>query len=986
MTPTATLTPFPPPTDTPTPSHTATATQTTTPNPITPIPVSLQVINTHTPTPTIEVELNLPNWKAKMIETARLSNGGPVDFHLQCDAFGGLDGVVHLSAVSDPPWARVNVVPQVLSLPGSAIVTFTPPGNITRPASFRITVTAQAGDGIQVMEMSVNVDPGAVVVQDGGFWPTDTVPIYLTTDSRYDEQVGDVVRVGGRIGLGPPVDRVEVIARRGKGSDFTGIVPIPRGKSVFVIEVPVETQAMLEDIWTVDVQFSLPTAAGAVSWAGQIQIPVGAANQNAAPKSPTEIGKTSADPVSVGRFLAVGGAASSSLLEETITRLLSERYTDMVRERRFDERTLKVFSSRPLEEVDGNVSVPDPLVPSNNELLTQLALVPTDESLVLYLLGHSPARGTFLLRDGEELDIDAVGTALALHAQDAPTLVVVDCDFAGALAQTLYDTAGAPAENLLMAASTGSGTLSIAIFGTAGSDGTPVSFSDFFWDQISQSASTQGAFRIAFDRLLELQGPLVLQIPELIPDPGPDNLLASEVGSPHVEDLSVADVPDNNEPSFIQGPSSQSHVRNLPLVMDAVVSDDRDTSSQVMAHISLRDDPSTYVDRVMQPIQDATGEFRVEIDRFPGSLFDSNIASATQYLFSLLAEDGDRNAADPYLTSVNVESTDLLVDGFDVPRVLVTPVGVLRQGVFEAGVIPAPSGSEVSTDGTGIKITVVDGEGVGLLLDNLLELHSDGPVRFTVNVHASAPGAEVALAFFNMPLSGEPDGRLAYSQVRGNAIPANVYTPLDLIYQPPDGRGFVYLQVVQTMQTGQRMEVSFDNLLVDPSPDLSRTRVPLDFDATFSSITTSDLNAGGIYLANLNPTDTGIAEIGDELLRLSLDGDDLAANFATISPALDARLPGFPLILSAEFTVGSPERVGFTTLMLTNGEQDFALFQNVVDITGQQRLEVGGTMLRASSQAIPPIIIVQNADVAAAAITRLDVDNIVVESFSLSDE
>lgn len=45
-------------------------------------------------------------------------------------------------------------------------------------------------------------------------------------------------------------------------------------------------------------------------------------------------------------------------------------------------------------------------------------------------------------------------------------------------------------------------------------------------------------------------------------------------------------------------------------------------------------------------------------------------------------------------------------------------------------------------------------------------------------------------------------------------------------------------------------------------------------DGDFSEIADADLGAGGLYLTNLNPTDTGVVSIENERLILGLGGDD----------------------------------------------------------------------------------------------------------------
>ena len=142
-TPTATRTPFPTVPNTATPTATASSTPTPTPEPITPIPVIVMDVPQHTPTPTPVVELELPNWGMTVLEKGRISNGNPVEFHLQCDAFGGFDGLIEITAESEPAGTGLTVSPSRLRFPGSAIVTAVPPAGITDPTSYRIRVTAE---------------------------------------------------------------------------------------------------------------------------------------------------------------------------------------------------------------------------------------------------------------------------------------------------------------------------------------------------------------------------------------------------------------------------------------------------------------------------------------------------------------------------------------------------------------------------------------------------------------------------------------------------------------------------------------------------------------------------------------------------------------------------------------------------------------------------------------------------------------------------
>ena len=113
-----------------------------------------------------------------------------------------------------------------------------------------------------------------------------TIPIQLRTDSTLDETVGDVVRIGGRLGAGgfsrigqlseALIPYVLVYADRGAGNWFCAHVEV-QDDYHFMLDIPVEDESMLDGKWRIWAQYKsenplLPISAKSPT----LVIPVGA--------------------------------------------------------------------------------------------------------------------------------------------------------------------------------------------------------------------------------------------------------------------------------------------------------------------------------------------------------------------------------------------------------------------------------------------------------------------------------------------------------------------------------------------------------------------------------------------------------------------------------------------------------------------------------------------------------------------------------------
>jgi hypothetical protein len=555
--------------------------------------------------------------------------------------------------------------PKSLVMPGVSSLTLSLAPGVTQRMSRDLIIQAVA------VPMGVENAPGTSVSEEVRviFTPSEPseqkqrtvlrreIPIYLTTDASLMEQVGDVVRIGGRVGLSPGVSSVDLFVLRGAGLPFYANVPLEPGDDRFLVEVPVSSPQML-GLWRVGAQLhSLDPDMPVVGRSGVLTIPVGALRTGAKwMRGKRVLAQEEILSALFGNLIIAAGASDSYLREETIQRLVQDRYSEMSKERRFTPARLLVYSDSAFPG-DPGVPVTGPL--TTQALVERIRAIPPSDPLTVYLVGAAEGVGVFRLSSSETLQANALGSVLTTSQRTGPTLLIIDCDHAAAVGSAIRTASGGN-PNLLAITSTGAGEKNIALFGTLPNTGQPFSFSDFFFDQLLAGESLADAFAEASERLAQVQGPVRLQIPQTLPDPLPESLREFSIGAPYVADLETSGVPDNVEPVILTGSETTHLVRGERLTIGATVRDESTAPEalRVIAHVAPGDAPDQFLQFPMEYRSDQEGH-EIAIPGFPESVFGVDI-TADLFTVSILAEDGSGNSADPLVTSVVVSGAPVV--------------------------------------------------------------------------------------------------------------------------------------------------------------------------------------------------------------------------------------------------------------------------------------------------------------------------------------
>jgi len=662
--PTATSTP----TSSPTPTPTITPTPSLTPTPFrrhTPIPYKeTEPFPTFTPTPTPQPTLNdAPQFQFNVLERLQQSSGEPVRFTCELIPRNEIRSRALLTVSGLGSQTIGSFVPGDLVLPGVSILEIQfskkEKNGFRRNIAIRADAVAVNNDAGQVVsvtrEVAVVFTPDAAVDPEKRTVLQRTIPIYLTTDASLEEKVGDVVRIGGRLGLNPGLSTIKLFVDRSYGEPFYAEIPLQKGDDRFIVSVPVSSSMMLWGDWQAVAQVeSLDPDIPVSGQSSVLNIPVGALNSAAKRPSDKQIAARQ-DVMSAlfGHFVLVAGASGPGLSQETIERLIRDRYAELTDERRFTRERLSIYSDRPISNESAVLSTQ---LPTTQVLVDRINSVPARDPLTIYFLGSAEGVGSFRLSATEILDVNALGSALSASRRTGPTLVIIDCDHASAVGSAIRTAAG---ENpcLLVIASTGDKEHNVALFGSLPSTGQPFSFSDLFFDRISAGDSLIDAFQKASDRIVQVQGPVRCQNPATLPQPIPETFRTFSIGSPYVAGLMDTGVPDNAEPVIITGSETSHHVRGEDLVITALVKDESASREaiRVLAHIAPSETPDHFAEypMVYNPGSDS---YEVLLADFPLNTFDTD-TSADLFLVSILAEDDSGNSADPLVTSIHVSNT-----------------------------------------------------------------------------------------------------------------------------------------------------------------------------------------------------------------------------------------------------------------------------------------------------------------------------------------
>lgn len=299
-----------------------------------------------------------------------------------------------------------------------------------------------------------------------------------------------------------------------------------------------------------------------------------------------------------------------------------------------------------------------PETPTTGAVTTQTVVdrigsIPPDDPLTIYFVGSAQDVGEFRLSDTQLLDANALGSALTVSRRSGPTVLIIDCNYAGAVASLIRSAAGGN-PNLLLIASTGAGPKNVALFGTLPNSVQPFSFSDLFFDRLTTGESFVSAFAEASDWLSRVQGPVRVQIPQTLPAPIPALFEEFTIGSAYTPDLMDRGVPDNVQPVIFSGDQTREITRGDPLTLAARVDDESTAPGllRVLAHVSPKDEPERFKEYPLQ-YDDQQKRYAAAIPNSPKSVFGPTFLTQS-YLVSIFAEDDSSNSGKPFVTSVNV--------------------------------------------------------------------------------------------------------------------------------------------------------------------------------------------------------------------------------------------------------------------------------------------------------------------------------------------
>ena len=660
---------------------------TSTPRPFVPLVPAVAVprdeIPTFTPTPTPLTE-PAGGGLGVLLDVdpqAWVTDGDPVNFSCVVRALSGdvMEAGLQLDLLD--PELVADLHPRRVSLPGHSRLRLEPTvESTTRLLSRRLglrqarilveafPLSAQAGQSITVATQAVyvTIDPDRSLEQPIPIY-RQTIGIYLVSDSDLTETIGDTVNVAGRVGTGSQLETgglnelvpyVDLIVQRGTGRSYFARVPVgPVGQ--FLVRIPVLTRDMLDGDWIIRAQYASEDPFVPVTAASpDLVLPVGALSDGILRKQAAP-GQLENDPLSIlyGNLIIVAGAGDDGIPAGTLDRITRGVYERFVPGRRFTKETAALMSERAFPVEEGSPAI-DVLSPANTDTLVQrIAEVPPTHSLALLVVASAESNGRLRLASGEVLDAQALGNALSSTARQAPTFVIIDAPGASTVAQDLLSTVGAH-DNLLVIASTLS---DVAIFVDHDETGLQFSFSDLFFDQIVAGQDVGEAYEHARSQILAAQGSLVVQIPQMFPDPAPQALLGLTFGSPVVTDVSTFGVPDALAPIILEAPADREVVEDGRLDIEAWIVDESGTGSDLTAAVRLTPvEPEDALPTIELPMgyNPYLDRFTISVFDFPAGLF-GKVAGIDTYVISILAEDAKGNSADPASAQVYVVPDDV---------------------------------------------------------------------------------------------------------------------------------------------------------------------------------------------------------------------------------------------------------------------------------------------------------------------------------------
>jgi|GEM_PF-5699053 hypothetical protein len=664
--------------------------------------VSIHSAPTFTPTPIPIKREGISDVQLRIEPRGWITNGKLVSFTANARSIDNNEAAARFRIPRLPIRLAADFVPQTLRLPGTSQLYIEPVEKIGNELNVSMYVelqsrmlaqNADASISTVSQEIIVHVDPKLDLPEPIPI-RAETVPIHLLTDSTLDETVGSTVRIGGRLGAGgfarfgglleQLFPEVELIVHRGSAAPLYIKVPV-QDDYHFLVAIPVENESMLNGLWWVKAQAVSPSFPSLIASSSGLVIPVGAFARNASNTVGKGIKSVRPHDLSqnvfsqfFGNIILVSGAGGSASEAASYDQIIRRIYENFVPGRRFTTDTAKVFSPRalPAKDTDPEINVLTPVTVST--LMNRIEAIPSTHAMTLLFIGVNNEDGNLLLSDGQILAAHDLGQQLNAVRREAATVVIVDAPRAEIAVRAILEAAGNNA-NLVGIASTGSTSLSIAIFGNLEGTGQPVSFTDYFFDQIIAGKPIGDAFHVARDQLLQIQGPIVLQNPAIHPGEIPTELLETTLGSAATGNLENDGVPDTLPPMILAAPGNQELPAGSRLDVEAWIIDESGGGSDLKVGIRLAPAVAgSNLPVVELPLgyDPDRNRFIASIHDFPESLFGP-LENSAEFVLAIVAEDGRGNSASPAASlitvipasapavdeMVRVEDSDLNVDG-----------------------------------------------------------------------------------------------------------------------------------------------------------------------------------------------------------------------------------------------------------------------------------------------------------------------------------
>jgi len=456
-------------------------------------------------------------------------------------------------------------------------------------------------------------------------------PISLTIDQSSNILGKSIVTISGEISIPQAMTSINLIVKKPNGTKviLSGVL-LENGK--FTASIPVLGPDEAGN-WLIVAQ----NRGNDVVCAGQSSpfiVPVFWFEENNAALSIRPLAESS--EFGIGSFLIAAGPPSD-VRSQTATEELVNRIGAVMKTRQYESQSMKIMSADDISAEHESLTLAS--------LQETISAFSSSEPLILHFLADADSSGNLILNANETLSPDELDSLLTQTRSGKLNVIAVDGNRADAFLSKLNQPGG------VSIASTGSGSLSIAIFAQL-ADGSRVSFSSYFYDSINLGRSIEESFSVASNEIEELQGPLALQVPAL--HANNETLAQWPIGA--ASDPALEEPSDRLPPEIVtMNIDEQGEAPNKSLILSVKAMDNR--SIQSVSAI-LGDAASGSTKALALTLDDSTGLYQSEITKsdLPPLLENQTLVS-----LAVIAEDASRNLSE--ITTTSIEAETLTVVG-----------------------------------------------------------------------------------------------------------------------------------------------------------------------------------------------------------------------------------------------------------------------------------------------------------------------------------